>query len=217
MLPYSVSVLLDFSILISVIISLQKLRDVRKEYLPFIVSVWVNLLGCIATEIAIYFWRSNGIIANFYFIIFCLLILWQFKRWGLFSDRPAAFYVMLGVFVLVWSVDNLVIGTLYKFNPYARIINSMAIVLLSVHLLSSELVDEAKSFWKSSKQLILMTYILLFTIKMITEFFWQYGIQLGDSFMVSIFLIYQYINFTANLLYAYAMLWIPLTTRYFWP
>ena len=48
MLPYSVSLLLDFSILISVIISLQKLRDVRKEYLPFIVSVWVNLLGCAA-------------------------------------------------------------------------------------------------------------------------------------------------------------------------
>ncbi|MFM8813189.1 MAG: hypothetical protein ACKODW_05365, partial [Methylophilaceae bacterium] len=57
----------------------------------------------------------------------------------------------------------------------------------------------------------------LFTIKVITEIFWQYGMQIGDSFLHYIYIVYQIVNFLVNLLYALAVLWIPVTTRYSWP
>ena len=208
---------MQFSILISVVISFQKVRHVRTDYVPFVISLWFNLFGCIASELAIRYLGSNAVSANCYFIIFCLLILWQFKRWRLFDDRPSDFYVLIAGFVVVWVIDNFIVGSLFVFNPYARIINSMVIVLLSIHLLSSQLTVRQEPFWKSSKQVILVAYILLLTVKIITEIFWQFGSQLGGGFMNNVSFLYQYINFAANLLYAYAMLWIPVTTRYSWP
>jgi hypothetical protein len=215
-MPYWVSTLLEFSIIISVIISFQKLSRIRKDYLPFVISLWCSLLGSVISEISIFLWRTNVVSSNFYFIIFCLLILWQFKRWGLFGDKPIVFYSGLGFFIVVWAVDNFIVGTLFNFNPYARIINSMVIVLLSIQLLSSELAASTVSFWKSSIQLILVSYIVLFTVKIVTEFFWQYGMRLGDSFMINIYFLYFYTNFATNLLFTIALLWIPVTTRYSW-
>jgi hypothetical protein len=188
-----------------------------KEFVPFIISLWVNLLGCLVAEFSIYVWGANAISSNFYFIFFCLLIVWQFKRWGLFSQRPDAFYIVVAVFVLIWSVDNLILGNLYSFNPYARILNSMAIVLLSIHLLSSELAVPNESFWKNSRQLILVAYILLFTVKIITEFFWQYGLQFGTPLVSYIYAFYQIVILVANLLYTLAVIWIPVNTHYSWP
>jgi|688.fasta_scaffold383719_2 hypothetical protein len=216
-MPYWLVVLLEYSIIISIGFSLQKLRHVEKEFIPFIISLWVNFLACIATDFAIYMWEGNAVVSNIYFILFCVLIVWQFKQWGLFSHRPRAFYVVVAMFVLIWSVDNLLLGNLNSFNPYARILNSIVIVLLAIHLLSSELVPTSESFWKSPRQLILVAYILLFTVKLITEVFWQYGMQIGDLFLVYIYILYQIVNFFANLLYSLAVLWIPDTTRYSWP
>ncbi len=214
--PYWVSVVMEFSVLISVAISFLKVQHVSKDYIPFVISLWFNLFGCIVSEFTMRVWGSNAVSANCYFIIFSLLILWQFKRWRLFDNRPSDFYVLIAVFVVIWIIDNFIVGSLFVFNPYARIINSMVMVLLSIHLLSSQLTIHPEPFWKSAKQLILVTYILLLTVKIATEFFWQFGSQLGDLFMNNVSSIYQYINFAANLLYAYTMLWIPVTTRYSW-
>jgi hypothetical protein len=214
--PYWLNIVLQFSILIAAVIAYLKRKRIHKKYLPFIISVWINLGGCIVNQIANFFFSGNAVSSNIYFIIFCLLVLWQFRCWELFSDRPLAYYILGGLFILVWLFDNLVLGTLFAFNPYARIINSVAIVLMSIHLFSGGLQDQSKVFWKNSKQIILVAYILFFTVKFITEFFWQYGRQLGDSFLINIIICYQGINFFVNLLYALATLWIPVNTRYSW-
>lgn len=213
---YWISVIFSFSIIISVIISCFKLKRISTRYYPFVLAVWFNLLGCIASLVASLVWRNNAVTSNIYFIVFCLLIVWQFKNWGIFGDRTSMFYALVAALVAVWIFDNFLWGSLMEFNPIARVINSMVIVILSIRLLSSELTVAVESFWKSSIRLILCTYVILFTVKIITEFFWQYGIQLGDDFKINIYFLYGCINFLANLMYALAMLWIPVTTRYSW-
>ena len=197
-MPYWVCVFLEFTILISIVISFVKFKQISRDYLPFVFSLWVTLISSVVGLYFSLFHRNNAAPSNIYFIVFCLLILWQFKQWKLFAGCPKAFYGLMGAFVASWVLDTFVVGSLFKFNPYARIIISFVIVILSI-------------------QLILTAYIVLFTVKIITEFFWQYGVILGDDFMISIFYFYIFVNFLANLLYALAMLWIPVTTRYSWP
>ena len=215
-MPYWLSSSLQFSILIAVIIAYTKRKHIHKQYFPFIISIWFNLIGCVASQVANFYFGGNAVTSNIYFIIFCLLILWQFQRWGLFSNVSKRFYLALAAFIVIWFVDTFIVGSLSAFNPYSRIINSMIIVLFSIQLLSSELVTSETSFWKNSRQLILVAYVLLFTVKIITEIFWQFGMQLGFTFSNSIYLSYQLINFIVNLLYAIAILWIPTNTRYSW-
>jgi|LauGreDrversion4_2_1035121.scaffolds.fasta_scaffold75623_3 hypothetical protein len=215
-MPYWLSSLLQFSILIAVIIAYMKRRHIHNQYWPFVISIWFNLCGCVASQVANFYFGGNAVTSNIYFIIFCLLVLWQFQRWGLFSDVSKGFYLALAAFIVIWFVDTFIVGSLSAFNPYSRIINSMIIVLFSIQLLSSELLTSETSFWKNSRQLILVAYILLFTIKIITEIFWQFGWQLGDSFVFNIYISYQLINFVVNLLYVIATQWIPTNTRYSW-
>jgi len=216
-MPYWVCVFLEFTILISIVISFVKFKQISRDYLPFVFSLWVTLISSVVGLYFSLFHRNNAAPSNIYFIVFCLLILWQFKQWKLFAGCPKAFYGLMGAFVASWVLDTFVVGSLFKFNPYARIIISFVIVILSIQLLSGERQMPVLSFWRSSIQLILTAYIVLFTVKIITEFFWQYGVILGDDFMISIFYFYIFVNFLANLLYALAMLWIPVTTRYSWP
>jgi hypothetical protein len=94
-----------------------------------------------------------------------LLILWQFNQWGLFSKYRHLFQIVLLTFVFVWVIDNFIIGSPFVFNSYARIINSFLIVLMSIQLLSGELLASWESFWKNSVLLVLFSYVIFFCSK----------------------------------------------------
>lgn len=211
---YWINVASSYSIIISVVISIFKYKRIVNHFWPFAFSLWFNFLGCISSTLAAFFWRSNAIVHNIYFIISCILILWQFDRWGLFSKYRHLFKIVLLTFVFVWVIDNFIIGSPFVFNPYARIINSFLIVLMSIQLLSSELVASWVPFWKNSVLLILVAYIIFFVVKIVTEVAWQFGAMLSDSFMIKVYFFYVYTNFLVNIIYVPAVIWVPVKQKY---
>jgi hypothetical protein len=143
-----------------------------------------------------------------------LLILWQFKQWGLFSKYRHLFQIVLLTFVFIWVIDNFIIGSPFEFNPYARIINSFLIVLMSIQLLSGELLASWESFWKNSVLLILFSYIIFFVVKVLVEVAWQFGTTMSDSFMLITYFSFVFVNFLVNIIYVPAVIWIPVKPRF---
>ncbi len=213
-MSYWMNAALSYCIIISVIISIFKYKRIVNHFRPFVFSLWFNFLGCISSTLAAFFWRSNAIVHNIYFIGICMLVLWQFNQWGLFSKYRHLFKIVLLTFVFVWVIDNFIIGSPFLFNPYARIINSFLIVLMSIQLLSDQLLASWQSFWKNSVLLILFSYIIYFVVKILVEVSWQFGTTMSDSFMITTYFFYSFVNFLVNIIYVPAVIWIPVKPKF---
>ena len=213
-MSYWINAAVSYSIIISVVISCFKYKRIVNHFRPFVFSLWFNFLGCISSTLAAFFWRSNAIVHNIYFIGFCMLVLWQFNQWGLFSKYRHLFKIVLLTFVFVWVIDNFIIGSLFLFNPFARIINSFLIVLMSIQLLSDQSLASWQSFWKNSVLLILFSYIIYFVVKILVEVAWQFGTTMSDSFMIVTYFFYAWINFLVNIIYVPAVIWIPVKPKF---
>jgi len=60
-------------------------------------------------------------------------------------------------------------------------------------------------------------FIIYFTFKALIQAFAIYGFSRGNSFLLNIYIIMIYLNFLVNLLYLYAVLWIPTKIKYSMP
>ena len=213
-MSYWMNAALSYCIIISVIISIFKYKRIVNHFRPFVFSLWFNFLGCISSTLAAFFWRSNAIVHNIYFIGICMLVLWQFNQWGLFSKYRHLFKIVLLTFVFVWVIDTFIIGSPFLFNPFARIINSFLIVLMSIQLLSDQLLASWQSFWKNSVLLILFSYIIYFVVRILVEVAWQFGTTMSDSFMITTYFFYSFVNFLVNIIYVPAVIWIPVKPKF---
>jgi hypothetical protein len=58
--------------------------------------------------------------------------------------------------------------------------------------------------------LICNAFIIYFTFKILVEAFWLYGVNESVNFQAMVFDISSYINVFTNLIYALAVLWMPM-------
>ena len=107
--------------------------------------MWVGFFNELLSIVVILAGYSNAVSYNIYGIFESVLLTLQFRNWGLFDRRRAAFYGVLAFFVLIWVADNFVISGIYSFSSYFTILHSIFIVLLSMRMLYQLLSAPVKS------------------------------------------------------------------------
>lgn len=206
--------ILSFSILLPAAISALRIKKIDAEFYPFILCIWVAALNEIISAILSTFNINTATNNNIYVITEALLIGWQFKNWGLFRFYKYAFTLYILLIVVVWMFETSFFNELHVINGGFRITGSFLIVLMSI-LVNNKLIYHYKGALLKSPIFIIGTgLIFYFTFKIFIETFLLYGITVSPGFYKSLFTILAWINLFTNLLFAYAILYIPKKIYY---
>lgn len=211
---FELNVILSFSIALAVLISWIRFKRLHPAYYPFIFLLWLGLINEIVSYIIIGKGLSNAVTYNIYSLIEVLLIIWQFKLWRLFNRNVRLYPIMLTLIIVMWVVEILFFGSLYSFNSYFLITSSFILVLMSIAMINQLLARVQESLLRSSIFLVCLGFVFYFTYSVLVEAFWIYGLTENQIFVTNIYTILIYVNLFTNLLYAFAVLWMPTKPKY---
>lgn len=195
-----------FSIFIPGIISLLRLRHFDRTYILFALFIWLGCVNEVLSRIMIGYDYHTTVNNNIYVLLASLFILWFFHRAELFKGKPAIPVWLALIYLGVWGTETFVLRTIHELSSYFRIVFSLTTVLMSISFInlllahSSNILREA-GFW------ICTGFIVHFTMKVLVEIFWLYGIT-NREFQLQVFNILIFANLFTNLTYALAALWI---------
>ncbi len=211
---FIVNSFLSLSISIGAIIGWVRFRKTSPAYWPFLWLMWTGLyyelLGIAVMQAGYY----NAIGYNTYALVESLLLGLQFWRWRLFGKIRARYFALQSLFITGWIVDNFMIAPIHVFSSYFTIGRSIVIVLLSVGMLYLLFEKPVASLVRHPVFLICIGLVVLFTYTAIVEGFLIFGAGLSKLFRVRIFFILACINFITNIIFAFAILWMPIKRRY---
>ncbi len=210
LLNFYTSSILSYSLLaIAAIIGLIRFKKTSMVFLPFLLFLWLGLTNEVVSTITGKIIRNTAINNNIYVLLESCLIAWQFQRWGLFKDQKKLFPILLVAFGTVWTVETLIIYKITAVSSYFRIFYSFVVVLMSINMINSLIVNESRSLLKNAAFLICIGFIIFFTYKILVEIFWVYGLNGSKEFRSNVYSILKLINLFCNLIYALAALWVP--------
>lgn len=207
-------VLFSSSVLIPSVIAAMKFRSVERSFYPFIFFIWVGFLNEIVSYIISFRGGSTTFNNNLYILAEALLILWQFKEWDIFASFKKGFVVLAASLIIVWGLDHGNKQSLGSINLNFRLLYSLMIVLISIHVNNSLVFTVRRSLVKSPVFLICNGFTIYFTYKILAEVFWIYGLNTTKAFRIYVYIIMAWINAFTNIIYAFAILCIPKKPHY---
>ena len=216
-MSWTLNAIFSFSILLAAIIGIIRFKNISPNYYPFIFSLWIGSLNEIVSYFLIRNSVSNALNGNIYVLIESLLISWQFKKWDAFKNNRWVFEIIIILFVTSWIIENFFISRITSFSSYFRVLYSFIIVLISVNTINELIIRERRNIMKNSVFLICTAFIIYYTYKVLVETFWIYGLNYSRGFRNNVYFILTYVNLLANLIYALAVLWMPMKQRFTLP
>jgi hypothetical protein len=214
---FLLSAIWSMSIGIAAIIACWRFRTIHPVFRPFIYCTWLAFANEILSIIMVKTIHSNAVNSNIYVLLESFLIVWQFRKWGLFERYKIIFRCLLVVLLLAWITENFIVSSIRHFSSWFRIFYSFIIVLLSISLLNRLILREKGRLLKNPIALICLTFIVYYTYKVLVETFWVYGLNESSTFRSKVYFILNYINLFSNLIYALAILWMPTKHRFTMP
>jgi hypothetical protein len=213
-MSFLLSAIWSLSIGIAAIIACWRFSVIHPVFRPFIFYVWLAFANEILSIILAKVIHTNAVNSNIYVLLESLLLVWQFRKWGLFERYKIIFSGLLAVLVLAWAFENFIFSSIFRFSSWFRIFYSFIIVLLSISLLNRLILREKGFLLKNPIAMICLTFIVYYTYKILVEIFWVYGLNENSIFRSKVYFILNYINLFSNLIYALAVLWMPTKHRF---
>jgi hypothetical protein len=90
-----------------------------------------------------------------------------------------------------------------------RIVSSFILIFLSIGQLNKLIVTAKKNLFYNAIFLICCGLIIYFSYKATIEVFFFIRLEASNQFYINIFAILVFVNLFVNLIFAWAVLWIP--------
>lgn len=206
---YKITAVLGYSILFAAVIGLVLYEEIRTEYRPFLYIVWLGFVNHNLSLIMVYYFKSNAINGNIFVLVESLLYLRLFGNLGIFNKRKDVFSALVLFIISTWIMDNIVFHNLQTANAGFRIINSFVMIFLAIEQLNVLIVTVRKNLLRNSIFTICCGVLIYFTYKTFIEVFFLVEMSSSIKLITNIYSILVYINCFVNLLFAWAVLWIP--------
>jgi hypothetical protein len=207
-------VLFSSTILLAAVIAVIKFKNIDRSFYPFLMLTWVASLNEIISLVVSMLGYSTTLNNNIYILAEALLILWQFKEWNLFCSYRNSYRLINSILILVWILEDYNITALGKLTMHFRLLYSLLIVIMSIHLNTRLVFIYKKNLVTSPVFLICSGFTVFFTYKILIEVFWMYGLKSSVNFRNNVYIILIWINGLINILYSVALLCIPAKPRY---
>ena len=215
-MPYWITKILNFSLFIPAVLALIKFKTIPKNLQPFLFFIWTGCFFEVLGMVFSMYYHTNAVSANFYILISCHLLLFQFRQWGLFHRFPQLYPFLAIIFTAIWMAEHLVFSSLQVFTSVFRISYSFVISFLSIISLYKQSASLQPVLYKNPIVLISLAFLLFFSVKLLIEIFWLFGVSQSSSFRINLFNIVIYANLLVNILYIIAVQWIPRKQTYTW-
>lgn len=209
---YDLSQWLHYVIFVPFIVGLVRLKKIDRAYWPLMLFLGVGVLAEVAAPIMAHALRNNLSAGNFYVLLAPPAILWTLWLWD--NKRHRALYLGIGIFfLLVWVWENFIFGSLFWILPYYRVTFCFICDLLCIYHVNLLLVSRQPMQKWRSKFWILIALILFFTIKVLVEIFYMYGLYSNRVLAGNVYHIMAFVIAVVYLLFTLAFLWIPSTRK----
>lgn len=202
------------------LIALFKWRRKLATHLPLFLYVTLSFCNETWADIAIrsghYTWsRSAG---NFYVLAETVLLIWQFRNWGLFNRKSWLFSLVLAMIFACWIVFVLLGIGLNAAASWYDIIASFTISIVAISNLNLIFSQNWSDFLKNTNFIVTIACIFFFTYRVVNDVFYMYGLDKDLHFIGNVYTILYFVNLIYNLLVAYGLLWTdrkqPYLLRY---
>jgi hypothetical protein len=198
-----------FSILAPAWMLLWRWKKILPEYYPFAMCILLALMNeLVGSPLIDLRGAALNFIGNLYVLGEGTLLLWQFQRWQLFKNIPWLFPGLVGIIVLAWVIDTLVVGPPGKVSSYYRISSYFILAMCSISYINRLLLSPHDDLYRHAPFVLSFSFVLYFLYKILVEAFWVYGGISSESFQVNVYVIADVINIFTNLIFAYAFLWM---------
>jgi hypothetical protein len=202
-------------VIIPLIVGLIRYSRTVASYQPFLLLLALACMSETISFICIEVLKgSNAVPSNLYGFAECIVILYQFYVWGFLKRKRTLFIVLVTGLTLGWLTENVFLGKIETFSPVFRVSYAFITVLLSINEINYLIVQDNKNLLRNSKFLICLGFIIIFIYQILYEgtmFF------LGplSPFALTEVCMFNYINAFVNLIYAIAVLLIPVKASYY--
>lgn len=208
-MSFYLSVILAFSIFLPSLLAVARYDYIHPSYRPFLYLLWVGSLNELLSFLLLMNHIPNFVNNNIYSLIGSTLIVLFFRNFSVLQYQGKIFHVILSILLLSWIIDNLVLNKFFAVSIYFQIIYSFIIVLLSISNINVSLLDTRSTVLNNPDFLISAAFIIYYTYKILIEMFWLYGINTSGKFQLLVYDILNYINLFCNLIFMFAVLWMP--------
>lgn len=207
--------IINYSIIVSVIISIAKFKTTDKKFYPFYFYLWISCANEIISDLSIYFLGTNATNSNIYVLISSLILVNQQYRWDS-ESKIIKYYIIYALILLTWITDNLFFSKLTNFNTYNRIFIYTILILSSISQLSPSKRIQNYKLENEVIFFLLAIFIIKYSITSIVEITLLCGNQLSFIFQKTTFYIIIFSSPIINLLYIRGVIWIPKKENIFW-
>lgn len=210
---YSIVMIMSFSILPAAFAGLINLRHVETDYHPILFLLLLGVVNEILSSVLIFNGYSNAVNTNIFLLLEVLLILWQFRNWGLYDEylylfRYIAIALVLGWFMMFWKSGNI-----FRFLPLFRYVASGVIVIMSMLMIIKLTITYNGKLLRSSMFLFCTSFCIYFSTAVLVEVFLQMKAEISGEFKDAVFKSGSIVNVICNLIYFTAVLWMPKKPR----
>jgi len=208
---------LSYFIIVPVIIAIIRFSKIDNSYYPFIFCLCLGLINETLSVCLALSGHYNIVNSNIYLLLESFLLLWQFKRWGLFVRKKWMIPVLMIVLPGIWMLENFVFFSITRYSSYFLIAYSFMISFFSISIINRLIITERKKLIKNSTFILCVAFVMYYTVSVLSESFWIYGIDDDPVFSGKIQYISIITNFIAILLYTVAILWMPSKQKFTLP
>lgn len=195
--------------MIGLVILANRYKSMDNSFLPFFLLLLSATINEAITPFTGRYFHNTNVNNNIAVLFEGVLILWQFYRWDLFDNNKKLYHFLMALVIGVWCWEMFIYSKITYIASYYRILYSFIVALASIHMINYLIVTENRSLLKSPVFLICCAFILYFTIKVLVEAFWLYGLNLNKDFRINVYNIHFIANLLSNLIFALAALWVP--------
>lgn len=195
------------SIGIPLVAILFHIRRIGNRYMPF---AFYLTIGAANEWLSFYLIRnhqSNIVNSNIYSLLEYGLLLWLFFRVTPQKLSWRLLYVLTGV--VIWLLDNFYLHSIRDDNSYFRIFACLTISWLSIEHINLTVFSDRITAYRKTDLLLGIGLFVFFAYSAFLRCFYVVSVGLHISFYMQLWLILSIVNLIANLIFMFAILWIP--------
>jgi hypothetical protein len=197
-----------FSIALPLAIGLIKLKSLGREFGLVFVFIIISFAVEIITDIMSINRHNNLWLGNIFFLLECFFWSVIIRRW--LETRKIRLFILifLAAYLVFWGFTTFFVLDFYKFNSYARAIESFVFVFLSCFLLIAVSTDTTQVIFKNPKFWFGSALLIYFSVNLIVFGTVNYISSNQGQLMNNTWMIHSVTNIFANLLFGVGFLCI---------
>ncbi len=216
-MSYNLMVWLSYSIVPPMLAAITRCRNADPGYYPMLAYLILGFINeCISSYVIPRF-QTNALNNNVFSLVETLLILWQFRKWGLFSEYKRLYQALFLVLVLGWAIQNHNWHYLNTYLPFFRSFASLLIVVMSIISMIRLIIIHNGQLLKSPEFLFCAAFGLYFSTAILLEVVLYFGSETTMGLQADVFMAASIVNVVANIIYLIAIVWIPARPRFIIP